>query len=394
MNLQRHRQNITAQLEGDIAVFTAHTRLQAKADAAFPFVQDSTFLYLTGINEPDWMVILDGEDAFLVAPHTSDTHKLFDGELSIDEARRLSGIETIIASDEAEVRLKDWAEEGRKVWALGEDPHASHYNFRLNPAQTELWQTLSSLFSEVKDCRGLVARARAIKDDDEIAAIERAIAVTIEGFTEVRDSLATTRHEYEVEATLNHAFRRTGAKGHAYDPIVAGGEHACTLHYGHNDDALPKNGLLLIDAGAKVDGYAADITRTYAVGTPTERQVAVHTAVENAHKEIIALLKPGLSVKAYHESVDDIMKAALASLDLLKTEADYRTYFPHAISHGLGLDVHDSLGGPETFQPGMILTVEPGIYIPEEGIGVRIEDDILITETGNRNLSAALATRL
>jgi Xaa-Pro aminopeptidase len=204
-------------------------------------------------------------------------------------------------------------------------------------------------------------------------------------------------YEYEIEAAFTHAFRSNGATGHAYDPIVAGGKNACTLHYNDNNMALPKNGLVLMDIGARVGGYAADITRTYAIGTPTQRQKDVHAAVESAHHAIITLLRPGASVIEYHDSVDAIMKEALIGLGLMQSVDDtkaYRTYFPHAVSHGLGIDVHDGLGRPETFQPGMVLTVEPGIYIPSEGIGVRIEDDILITDTGHRNLSAALPTSL
>jgi len=143
-----------------------------------------------------------------------------------------------------------------------------------------------------------------------------------------------------------------------------------------------------------VGGYAADITRTYAIGTPSRREKDVHAEVEQAHQAIIDLIKPETSVKEYMAAVDDIMKQALRNLNLLKTPDDFRRYFPHAISHGLGIDVHDSLGGFKAFQPGMVLTVEPGIYIPEEGIGVRIEDDILVTKDGNKNLSAALPTSL
>jgi len=143
-----------------------------------------------------------------------------------------------------------------------------------------------------------------------------------------------------------------------------------------------------------VNGYCADVTRTYAVGAPTDRQKAVHAAVESAHHKIIALLGPDKLVKDYHQQVDGIMIKALKSLGLYSKPSDYRKYFPHAISHGLGIDVHDSLGSPTHFKPGMVLTVEPGIYIPEEEIGVRIEDDILITETGIENLSGALPTSL
>ena len=149
-----------------------------------------------------------------------------------------------------------------------------------------------------------------------------------------------------------------------------------------------------MDVGARVDGYAADITRTYAVGEPTKRQVAVHTAVQTAHQRIINLLRPGLELATYLQQVDEIMQQALQSLGLLKTPEDYRRYFPHAISHGLGVDVHASLGQQRYIEAGMVLNVEPGIYIPQENIGVRIEDDILITDKGRRNLSQKLATHL
>ena len=175
---------------------------------------------------------------------------------------------------------------------------------------------------------------------------------------------------------------------------MASGKNALTLHYSKNNDSLPKNGLVLIDAGARYKGYCTDITGTYAIGASTERQKAVHAAVEKAHHAIIALLGPGKSVKEYHEQVDAIMIDALKSLGLYNKPEDYRKYFPHAISHGLGIDVHDPLGNPTHFQPGMVLTVEPGIYIPEEKIGVRIEDDILITQTGIENLSGDLPTGL
>jgi Xaa-Pro aminopeptidase len=152
--------------------------------------------------------------------------------------------------------------------------------------------------------------------------------------------------------------------------------------------------LVLLDIGARCAGYPADITRTYAVGEPTERQRAVHNAVRDAHTQIISLVRPELSFAQYQDEVDVIMKDALHQLDLLHTEADYRRYFPHAIGHGLGIDVHDSLGGFEVLRPGMVMTVEPGIYIPEEDIGVRLEDDILITDSGCTNLSEALSLEL
>ena len=256
---------------------------------------------------------------------------------------------------------------------------------------------LKKIFAEVRDCRQDLAELRAIKQSHEIDAMKKAIGLTVDAFADAKKKLPTLSAEYEVEAEFTYNFGKAGGAKHAYDPIVASGKNACTLHYNHNNASLQKNSLLLIDIGARVEGYAADITRTYAIGQPTKRQIAVHRAVETAHKAIIGLLRPGLTVTKYQAQVDTIMQDALMSLDLLKDRTDqvtYRKYFPHAISHGLGIDVHDSLGRPSELQTGMVLTVEPGIYIPEESIGVRIEDDILITDTGHVNLSGSLSTSL
>jgi Xaa-Pro aminopeptidase len=149
-----------------------------------------------------------------------------------------------------------------------------------------------------------------------------------------------------------------------------------------------------MDMGASYGGYAADISRTYVKGQPTKRQLEVYAAVEAAHQRIISLVEPMFSVEAYQVAVDKIMSEALSSIGLQSDKDGRRRYFPHAISHGLGIDVHDSLGAPKYFAENMVLTVEPGIYIPEENIGVRIEDDILVTSSGHKNLSAGLSTGL
>jgi Xaa-Pro aminopeptidase len=382
--------------KGKIAVLSAHQAVQRNVDASFPFAQESNFFWLTKIDEPDWQIIIDGVAGknYLVAPEVPAHQQLFDGSLNHEDAKARSGIDTILNAAQAKELLTTLAETQDIVYALGPHPHEEYFGFAVNPAQPALWLELEILFKNVADCRLDLAKARAIKSTDEIEKIREAVQHTIATFNTLKSKLPSLQYEYEIEAELSHGFRYNGAQGHAYDPIVAGGAHACTLHYGKNSDALPGHGLVLIDAGAKVDGYAADVTRTYAVGTPSEREVAVHAAVEAAHQDIIQLLGPGVSVQEYNDTVDVLMKEALRSLDLLKSDDDYRKYFPHAISHGLGIDVHDALGRPEAFAAGMVLTVEPGIYIPEEGIGVRIEDDILITETGYENLSAALPTGL
>lgn len=380
-------------------IVTAYSSMQRGNDASFSFEQEANFWYLTGIEAPGWWVIIDGQNkkSWLVAPEVDDVHQMFDGSLTWDDAKKISGIETVVSRTDAEAILRDLAKQHSLVYTVGDDPRAELYDFVVNPAQRELWLRLVRMFVDVQDCRKQLARLRAIKQPEEIRAIKRAIKLTVDSFKKMKLQLPNLKTEYEVEAEFTYAFRRSGAVGHAYDPIVASGKNACTLHYNQNQQKLQNNSLLLLDIGARVDGYAADITRTFVVGTPTERQRQVHAAVERAHKQIITLLRPGLSVAQYHAAVDDIMQDALMQIGLLDSKEDtqtYRKYFPHAVSHGLGIDVHDSLGGPTEFASGMVVTVEPGIYIPEEGIGVRIEDDILITDTGHINLSAALPTSL
>lgn len=391
----RNRHDLIARVPG-IIVLTAYESLQQSNDASHRFEQEANFWYLTGISEPGWKLIIDGTrgKSWLVRPNQEAIHIVFDGSFSSDEAKRVSGVDDVISIDEAAVVLSDLSKKHSLVYSVGDDPHSKYYDFILNPASKKLWKLLERTFKDVRDCRRDLARLRAIKQPEEIYAIKRAIKLTIEGFDLVKKRLPDFSHEYQVEAEFTYHFRRNGSRGHAYEPIVASGGNACTLHYDTNNEALRKNSLLLLDIGAVVGGYPADITRTYAYGTVSARAAQVHASVRRAHNEIIALLAPGLSVAVYQERVDAIMKRELIELHLMKSLEDtesYRRYFPHAISHGLGVDVHDSLGAPAEFLSGMILTVEPGIYIPEEGIGVRLEDDILITDSGHQNLSKALS---
>lgn len=394
--------NVFTQRRGDlrdvlnksIITLTAHTLMQRTNDAHYLFDQEANFWYLTGIDAPDWKLLMIGTDEWLVAPQIDDIHHVFDGSLSREDASITSGITHVIDIKQADKLLQNASRIYNTVCTIGVDPRTKSYNFHQNPSQAILRRDLKKLFRNVYDCRSDIARLRAIKRPEEITAIRKAIAITSDVFINVKKQLPTIQFEYEVEAEFTYRFRKSGARGHAYDPIVAGGKNACTLHYNSNQSKLPKNGLLLLDIGARVNGYAADITRTYAVGTPRQRECDVHAAVKRAHHAIINLLKPGLALSDYSAAVDRIMKHELTGLGLMNTDADHRKYFPHAISHGLGIDVHDSLGGPTHLKPGMVLTVEPGIYIPEEGIGVRIEDDILITDNGHENLSGSLATSL
>jgi len=390
----RRRQQLREYLEDRPYIISAFDELQQTNDSSAPFIQEANFYYLTGIEESGWLLIVDAEGrSTLVAPDVSEVHRIFDGGLSDEQALSISEVDSVVSPDDGVKLLAQLFQTKQKLGVIGPDPHEEYYSFVLNPAPARLYDSVKAAAGETIDIRQQLAKMRGHKSEDEIEKIRHAVHVTGAAFTAVKASLETATYEYNLEAQFSFAFRNQGLT-HAYEPIVAGAGNACTLHYNKNSARLPENGLVLMDVGARYEGYAADITRTYAIGTPTERQVAVHAAVEKAHFEIIALLKPGLSVKEYHEKVDEIMKGALKSLGLLSKPEDYRKYFPHSISHGLGLDVHDSLGGPKVFEPGMVFTVEPGIYIPEEEIGVRIEDDILITEDGHENLSGHLPTSL
>lgn len=390
----RNRQSLYHVANVNVVILAGYVSLQRSHDASYAFEQEANFWYLTGIAAPGWRLIIEKDKSVLIAPDVDEIHRIFDGSLSNDDAKAISGVESVLTHREGDRLLTKFQKAGLTVASLGEDPHVSHYDFALNPGPVKLLEILTTIFGEVKDCRQTLSKMRAIKTPGEIQLMRAAIQLTIAGFETVRKNMSAYGFEYEIEAEFTHHFRRFGAIGHAYDPIVAAGKNACTLHYGKNQDQLVAGDLVLLDVGARLNGYPADISRTYAFGEVSHRHKAVHAEVVAAHHQIIALLRPGLGIKNYFEQVDIIMQAALGNVNLLKTEADYRKYFPHSISHGLGIDVHDSLGSPATFLAGMVLTVEPGIYIPEEGIGIRIEDDILITETGYENLSGSLSTDL
>lgn len=376
---------------GALVVVTAYSEMQRGHDAAYAFEQESNFWYLSGIESADWWLIIDGSRVWAVAPEINDVKRTFDGSLDEHDAKSISGVDAIIDRDEAMSRLREAKRQHSVVYTV--DPPQfirEHAGFHLNPAQAEMRAMLERTFQRVVDCYGDVATLRTIKQPAEITAIEHAVMLTCAAFKTMKSELSSYTYEYEAEARLTYDMRKKGAHGHAYSPIVADGHNACTLHYIHNDDKLKKRSLLLLDVGARVDGYAADISRTYAIGQLTKRQEAVHAAVREAQSRIIKLLKPGLGFVEYQNRVDTIMEEALKALNL--NPEKLHEYMPHAVGHGLGIDVHDTLAGYDSLQPGMVLTVEPGIYLPEENIGVRIEDDILITDTGHKNFSSKLAT--
>lgn len=391
-----NRRRLADALNGGLIILGGYTRLQRSNDAAHPFTQEANFWYLCGIEEPDWTLVIDGsaDTSWLIMPDIDDVHRIFDGGLTADDAKTISGVTKVITATGGIELLRRLAKKHSLVYALNQPVHTEHFNFALNPSTIRNWSVLERTFNMVQDCRKELAILRSIKQADELKMIEKAVRVTVDAFLRLHDRFSTYKNEYEIEADFGRDIRYHGASGCAYDSIVAAGINACTLHYSKNHDAIRSRQLVLMDMGAQYGGYAADITRTYVKGEATKRQREIHATVEQAHHRIVGCIKPLLSIADYQRQVDEIMTDALKQLNLYKDESSLRRYFPHAISHGLGIDVHDSLGSPHHFKENMVLTVEPGIYVPEEQIGVRIEDDILITSDGHRNLSARLSTGL
>jgi Xaa-Pro aminopeptidase len=383
-------------------VITAHGLLQKAADEEYPFHQDRHFWYLTGIDEPDVVLVMDKGKEYLIVPDREVVRVQFDGAVDISEVTRRSGIKEILNEKEGWRQLESRLKRVQHVATLAANPkYFETLGMYTNPARAELLRRLKDYNPDLEllDLRQHLARMRSVKQPVEIEAIQRAITITVETIKEIQrpKQLAKYAYEYEIEADLTRGFRRRGALGHAFSPIVASGKCACTLHNFKNNAALASDELIMLDVGADFEHYAADISRTFSLGgKPSRRQQQVHDAVLAAQQFAFSLLKPGVLYMDYEKKVEQFIGEKLRELGLIKTiERDaVRRFFPHATSHFLGLDTHDAGDYAEPLQAGMVLAVEPGIVIPEESIGVRIEDNVLITEDGIQVLSSALSREL
>lgn len=379
------------------AVFTAFTRVQGDNDAAAPFRQEGNFWYLTGIEEADWRLVadIDSGEEWLVAPHVDFIHRMFDGGLSPEQAARLSGIKQIIDKREGSALLKKLAASKQIAYTISPED-MRRFGFVPNPALRRLATQLKKDVA-VADVRLPLAKMRAIKQPAEITALQKAVTVTIEGIEAILAQLKHLQYEYEADAILTSVFRRQGAV-HAFEPIIGAGKNTCVLHHPLPKDPLVQNDWLLLDVGARVDGYSADISRTIPIGKPSPRHLAVYEAVQRMHDYTFDMLKSGTPVrefmhKAYHNVGEELKRLGLIAEIKLDETAVFK-YMPHAIGHGLGVDVHDALGKPEIFAENMVLTVEVGCYIVDQGIGVRLEDDVLITKDGATNMSKQVPIEL
>lgn len=368
-------------------VITANGLLQRTGDTTFPFRQDSTFWYLTGINDPDVILVMDKSKEYLIIPERDEHRVAFDGNIEQTYLQQISGIKTIYSEKVGWKQLASKIKRVKHVATLASPAaYVSYHGMYTNPARARLIRQLKSHNSmlELLDLRPQLTQQRMLKQPVELACIQSAIDLTIDGLLKLkRRGWEKYEHEYEIEAALTSIFRSSNVT-HAYQPIIASGSNACTLHYVDNNSLLQSDSPLLLDIGAEVSNYAADITRTYFIGEPSKRYHQIYEAVLEVQQFAYAALKPGVIIKQYETDVEHFMGEKLRELGLIKSidHDSVRRYYPHATSHFLGLDVHDIADYEKPLEPGVVLTVEPGIYVPEEGIGVRIEDDVHITDSG------------
>ncbi len=406
------RTRLMRSMRGGAAVFASGREVLRNGDVHYEFRQTSTFHYLTGFDEPDSVAVLrPGHEqpyVLFARPRDPEMEIWVGPRAGVEGAVSEFGADAAYPIDELETRLPQLLVEASTIYfSLGSDERLE----RLISAAVGRRRQAPNAVLEIADPAPLVASMRLIKSTEEVRALQQAIDVTAAGFEAAMRGTAPGMYEYEAQALLESEFRRLGSPRNGYPSIVAAGANACVLHYVTNRDRIEDGDLLLIDAGAEWEHYSADITRTWPVnGRFTKQQRAVYDIVLDAQEAGIGATKPGATLMDVHDATVDVLVRGLRSLGILKGRVDtikkqgaYRPYYMHATSHWLGLDVHDAGGyrvgdKPIELRPGMVLTVEPGLYIapnsdaPREfrGIGVRIEDDILVTRGGNRNLSAGI----
>jgi len=407
----KRRQRLMAEVGDDavVAIAAAPVKLRNN-DAPYPYRQDSDFLYLTGLNEPEAVLVLTPgakvEQTFFLRASDPDKERWDGARLGIEGAKEVLGMDAVFDIETLDAKLPGLMSHRSKLYYL----MGQHQQFEqhLNELRADMHQRSDMAGpTTVVSLQPLLHEQRLIKSADEIKHMKRAAAISSQAMQHAMTRALSASNETELHATLLHTFTEHGAVP-AYQPIVAGGERALVLHYVTNNQALNPDALVLIDAGCEVCGYAADISRTFPVsGRFTDAQKALYEVVLTAQARAIEAVQVGASYHAFHEAAVAALTEGLIELGLLSgsvddniAQAHYRRFYMHKTGHWLGLDVHD-VGDYRideqwrVLEPNMVLTVEPGLYIdhgddipPEfRGIGIRIEDDVRITRQGPEVLS-------
>lgn len=375
--------------DNSILILFAGKAPKKSADENYPFTVNRNFYYLTGIEEEEHILVLSKINGvskeYIFIKEVDEILEKWEGKtIRKEEVCPLCGIEevkylgefngfiekTLLAHEEISLYLD-----------LEEENHSHNYIKEIKDKYHNI---------RISNCYKIIGNLRLIKTEEEVNRIRRAIEITIEGVETLMKNARAGMKEYELEAYFDFVCKKNGVKDFAFKTIAAAGKNATILHYVTNDSELRDGDLILFDLGAQYKLYNGDISRTFPInGKFTERQKEVYEAVLRVNEEIIRQMKPGVNFIELNKVAKSLIAKECIKLGLIKDEEEVSKYYYHSIGHSLGMDTHDiELEGRDvTFEPGMIYTVEPGIYIEEEGIGVRIEDDILITASGNEVLT-------
>lgn len=401
-----NRRRFARKMKSDsIAIFHSNDMMPRNGDQFFPFHQNSDLFRLSGLDQEETVIVLfpdcikEGFQELAFIKRSNEHIAIWDGhKYTKEEARATSGIEKVFWLDEMDNILNELIILAKRIYINSNENDRFHSdvpsrNLRFASKLMERYP-----LHKYHRAQPILKSMAMIKSSYEIEAIQMACDITDKAFRRVLDFVKPGVMEYEVEAEIIHEFIRNRATGHAYTPIIASGENACVLHYCENNRPCKDGDILLMDFGAEYANYAADLSRSIPVsGQFTTRQRAVYDAVLHVMKEATKMLVPGFTIEEYHKEVGKMMESQLLNLKLIdKTDIKnqdpkwpaYKKYFMHGTSHHLGLDVHDLGDRYAPIQAGMVFTCEPGIYIPQEKLGIRLEDDILVTDDGPINLMA------
>ncbi len=386
--------------EKSIAVFNSNDLMPKNADQNMPFKQNSDLFYLTGIDQEESILMMVKRPSevliYLFIKETNENIKIWEGEkLSKNMASEISGIDNIEWLSKFEKKLAQHTQECTSFYLNSNEHPRANIVVESRDERFKKWLKNKYPNHIVKKAADILYPIRAIKKPQEISMVKKACEITKKGVIRVLGFLKPGVLEYEIEAEILHEFVRSGARGFAYDPIIASGANACVLHYNTNNQVCQNGDIILMDFGAEYANYASDLTRCFPVnGRFTKRQKKVYNSVLRVLNGSKKLLRPGLLLSDYEKNVGHLVEKELVDLKLLSIKdlgvgsahPAYKKYFMHGTSHHLGLDVHDVSAPNQVLEKGMILTCEPGIYIPEEGLGIRLENDILIGPDYNVDL--------
>ena len=385
--------------QGGLAVFNSNDIYPISADSKMPFQQHRDIFYLSGIDQEESVLLLfpDAKNSnhreVLFVKKTNNHIAVWEGaKLSQKEAINISGIQTVLWTDDFNSLFNQLTKEAKSIYFNTNEHYRANIETQTREDRFIEWAKKKYPTHQHEKSNFILQRLRSLKHKEEICQIQQAINITEKGFRRVLDFVKPGVWEYEIEAEFVNEFIKNRSKGFAYSPIIASGRNSNVLHYTQNNSKCQSGDLILIDVGAEYGNYASDMTRTIPVsGKFTPRQRRVYDAVRKIGEESMQLLVPGTLIKEYNQEVGKIMSSALIDLGLLdkkdlnikdKKNPAYKKYYMHGTSHHLGLDTHDYGLIEEPIEPNMVLSVEPGIYIPEESFGIRIEEDVVVQEKG------------